>query len=55
MVRYLDFIRSVASTNYLKNNNSKIAWRLSLCDVLEQVIDSEDEISDFSDIFDEGK
>ena len=32
-----------------------MAWRVSLCDVLEQVIDSKDEISDFSDIFDEGK
>ena len=32
-----------------------MAWGLSLCDVLERVIDSEDEISDFSDILDEGK
>ena len=32
-----------------------MAKGLSLCDVLEQIIDREDEISDFSDIFDEGK
>ena len=39
----------------LKNNVSKMAKGLSLCDILEQIIDSKDEISDFSHIFDEGK
>ena len=51
----LEYIRSVASSNYLKNNASKMAQGLSLSEVLEQIIDSEDEVSDFSDIFDEGK
>ena len=32
-----------------------MALGLSLCNVLEEIIDSEDEISDFSDIFDEDK
>ena len=32
-----------------------MAQGLSLSEVLEQIIDSEDEVSDFSDIFDEGK
>ena len=32
-----------------------MATCLSLCEVLEQIVNSEEEISDFSDIFDEGK
>ena len=44
----------VANTPFLFDASKMAQW-LSLSDILEKIIDSEDEVSDFSDVFDEGK
>ena len=45
---------TVANTPLLFDASKMAQW-LSLSDILEKIIDSEDEVSDFSDVFDEGK
>ena len=45
---------TVANTPLLFDASKMAQW-ISLSNILEKIIDSEDEVSDFSDIFDEGK
>ena len=45
---------TVANTRLLFDASKMAQW-ISLSNILEKIIDSEDEVSDFSDIFDEGK